>query len=194
LGGEIVFDLSRKNQGFTLIELAVVVAIVGIITSLAAPNMANFIRTSRVQSNYETLFSMINYARTEAVARGATVMVCHTDDPTAASPSCAADNVNKWNDGLIIYAAGGNLAANATYSSGSHTLLKQIAMNDYVTITPNVAAKQIIGFSSLGSAVGAVTPQFSVCHDSDEASGLIISLNAVGRMITDKPTNCDTPA
>ena len=60
-------------SGFTAIELMVVVAIVAILTALAAPSFATMVESWRVRLATEHLQSTLYYARSEAIKRGGRV-------------------------------------------------------------------------------------------------------------------------
>lgn len=94
----------RANQGFTLIELMVAVAILVIIATIAAPSFGRFIEGNRLVSGTNLLISSMNFARTEAIKRGTTVTFStdggldggwcvHTGD---ASGSCAANQIRSF--------------------------------------------------------------------------------------------------
>ncbi|KZN68942.1 GspH/FimT family pseudopilin [Pseudoalteromonas luteoviolacea] len=62
-----------KEQGVTLIELLICVALVAVLASLAMPSVITYIKQDRVDSNVHQLNSVYQYARSEAVKREQTV-------------------------------------------------------------------------------------------------------------------------
>jgi type IV fimbrial biogenesis protein FimT len=66
---------ARTQSGFTVVEIMVVVAIVGIIAAIAAPNMAEMIRRQRVKTAAFDIFAGLTMARSEAIKRNASVTV-----------------------------------------------------------------------------------------------------------------------
>lgn len=63
------------QNGFTAIELMVVVSIVAILAALATPSFTPLIERWRVRSAAEDLTSTIYYARSEAIKRGGGITV-----------------------------------------------------------------------------------------------------------------------
>lgn len=64
-----------RSKGFTLIELMVVVALLAITAAIAVPNLTNLIRNNQIQAKADELSSLLQYARSEAVAKRKTVTV-----------------------------------------------------------------------------------------------------------------------
>jgi len=62
-----------RHQGFTLIELMIVVILIAIGAALAAPSFSNIIRESRLTTQANNLLAAIQLARSEAVRRGVQV-------------------------------------------------------------------------------------------------------------------------
>lgn len=67
-------------RGFTLIEVMVVIAILGVLASMAAPSFRSIIERWQVKSTTESLVSSIYLARTEAMKRGGGVQLARGCD------------------------------------------------------------------------------------------------------------------
>lgn len=82
----------RRNTGqraFTLIEVLIVIAIVAILASLAAPSFSDLIKSQKVKSTASDLNAALALARSEAVKRNRDVTM---------SPATAGN----WQDGWQI--------------------------------------------------------------------------------------------
>ncbi len=65
----------QRIRGFTLIELMIAIALLGIIASLAAPSMANFAIRQRVSSQANEMMLSLAFARAEAIKRNAEIRI-----------------------------------------------------------------------------------------------------------------------
>jgi type IV fimbrial biogenesis protein FimT len=65
----------RQAQGFTLIELMVVVAVLTVLLTLAAPGMQAFIANQRARTAAYDLLADLTLARSEAIKRNAEVVL-----------------------------------------------------------------------------------------------------------------------
>ena len=67
------------SKGFTLIEMLVVVAIIGIVAAAAAPSFSKFIQKERHSQTINQLQGLYKYARSEAVKREQIITVVVAD-------------------------------------------------------------------------------------------------------------------
>ena len=65
----------KATAGFTVIELLIVVIILAVLTSLAAPSFNNLVRSEAIKSASFDVFSSLVLARNEAITRNSTVTV-----------------------------------------------------------------------------------------------------------------------
>lgn len=72
--------LDRRDSGFTLIELMIVVALLGIFAAIAVPGFTQFINNNRTQSANNEVMALLQYARSTAVAQRTTISVCPDDN------------------------------------------------------------------------------------------------------------------
>lgn len=80
--------MNKRNRGFTLLELMVVVVIAGILLGVAVPAMGNFIRGARMTAAANDLLGAMYLARSEAIKRRLQVVVCTSSNPLVATAGC----------------------------------------------------------------------------------------------------------
>lgn len=125
---------TRANQGFTLIELVITIALIGIIAGFVIPQFGNMIDRNRVVSTTNSVVGLLNFARSEAVRRNVRVSVMVEDDSawailgdsdTAFDPSSASDindllirRVEEWATNTSVAATDGSDVAIGFRSNG----------------------------------------------------------------------------
>lgn len=65
----------RRDQGFSLVELLLVVVITGVLAGIAVPAYREFVASSRVKNASFDLAALLTFARSEAIKRNNTVAV-----------------------------------------------------------------------------------------------------------------------
>lgn len=93
-----------RPAGFTLLEMLVTISIGSILLAQATPQFTRFGLAAARAKGATELYSALNQARSEAVARNAPVTLCRRDWYASASfPQCATGD-GTWTQGWIVYA------------------------------------------------------------------------------------------
>lgn len=79
-----MLDMLSKSRGFTLVELMVTVAIMGILLAMAIPTYSTWMQNTRVRNTAEGIVEGLNKAKNEAVRRNALVRFTLVDNLTSA--------------------------------------------------------------------------------------------------------------
>lgn len=69
----MLINISKPQSGFTIIELAVIVAVLGILVTIAVPSFRAILINSQVRNAAESIANGLQKARGEAVARNRNV-------------------------------------------------------------------------------------------------------------------------
>ena len=186
---------SKKQEGFTLLELMVTLGIAAILLGLAAASFSEAIKNNRMSTKVNELIGGINYARQIAIARGTTTMICHTNNASSATPTCGGGANSSWATGYLVYSANPRRIVNTreTYNATNAELLKQVSLQGSGTYTvTQTTPVNIIGFSNNGllfqTTTTPVINDVSICDDRTGDNGRTISISIAGRINTDGKT------
>ncbi|MEN4955235.1 MULTISPECIES: GspH/FimT family pseudopilin [Stenotrophomonas] len=113
----------RRQNGFTLIELMVTVAVVAILAAIAFPSFQGTIRSSRVSSTNNEILGLLSLARSEAIRSNRGGGVCGSSD----GASCDG----AWSSGMLAFA---DASGDGVMSSGE-TVLRFVSGNPKLKIT-----------------------------------------------------------
>ena len=75
VSGQVCGQVRDRVRGFTIMELMVVMAIVGVLASFAVPAMRDMVLSARLRTAVSDLYSTLVFARAEAIKRNANIVI-----------------------------------------------------------------------------------------------------------------------
>ncbi len=170
-----------QQQGLTLVELIVTLAISSILLAIAIPGYANFMNFNRLVAVTNDLASSLQLARSEAIRRSSRVTVCKSSNPMDTSPDC--DSNANWQQGWLVFVDGGTRGV----VDVGDPILRVHGGVDKVGITASnfsAYASYLPSGSSQGPS-GLGNGSWSICLAGSRRS---IIVNTIGRMRIAKST------
>lgn len=163
----------KNNSGFTLIEMMVTVAIVGIFASIALPSFSRLIESNRINTATNELISNLLLARSEALKRRNTVTVCTSSDQQSCIDS--ADFSQGW---IVFQDCDGDNTTGETVGTCVEDVVKVSDGFDSLYMTNQNVNKVSFGFS--GRLAGN-TSTFHIGKDEDNKKKNVV-LSRIGRV------------
>ena len=175
LSSTIIKKNSSKNNGFTMIELIIGIAILGIITAVAMPSLNQFLVNMRIDNEISQIHRLVLSARNSAISMERNVTLC----PLDGSNTCA----NVWRGELSVFIDLDNDKIYEPANPGdpaTEVLIKvkpAIQNNDTLT---NAGFSRII-FTPTGQLTTASNITFIYCPQGFNDLGRAVILSASGR-------------
>jgi len=170
--------------GYTLMELLVTLAIVGIVAVMATPNMITMMERNQKSSALNNVLGMLSIGRSEAVTRQLTVSACASTDQ-------ATCDTNNWEAGWLLFvddgSGTGGVADDGNLNGTEEILRIGGAASGDVTIRllADIADQGAISFDDEGLAVDPGTIVVCIDGDVDSASAAILNVSGQPRLAVD---------
>jgi type IV fimbrial biogenesis protein FimT len=159
-----------KSAAFTLVELMVALALVGILLAAAAPNTRAFLAAAELRERSEALMRALSVARSEAIKRGTRVDVCPSTDREHCAPSAT------WETGWLTFV---NESKSAQPPQASAILSRESPGRAGIAISGNRPIADYISFTSIGHARrhdGALQMgTFTVCRSGQDTQKVVLA-------------------
>jgi len=166
----------KRLAGFTLIEMMVVIAILGVLLAIGIPSFQQLIVSNRIASNANEIIADLMMARSEALKRGGDVIVtvCATTDGNSCS------GANDWSRGRLVFVDSTTVGVIGSVDAGEVVLRKAGASDGGVIVAAGgFSTVGFVTYRSSGSVTSLVPGAFTVCKSG--YLGRVVSVSIIGR-------------
>lgn len=168
----------RRERGFTLIEILMVVAVLGVLITAGMPGFNAWITKARVSGAANEFLGDLSYARSEAATRQVEVAICVSTDLA----TCTTGNT--WDKGRIIFV---DTNADGAVSTGETVLRVSQPMSGTSVTTTGFGSSVILRFRPFGGLRPPTAGTFKLCPSSG-TEGRLLSVATTGRPVIAKTT------
>ena len=166
-----------KRAGFTLVEMMIALVVLGVLATMAAPSMQTFIKEQRISGQANDLIGDLSIARSEAIRRAATVIVCKSTNPNNANPTCNTVGTN-WATGRVIFVDSDNDGA---IDSGEVLRRSESLDGTGNTLISTGAASDSVSFTGSGLTTLGAGTEWKLCDSRGATYGRAIAISGTGR-------------
>ncbi len=186
----------KMNNGFTLTELMVTLAIIAIVATVSGPSFSDMIKNNRLTTQANEFISDLNVTRSEAVKRGTSVIMCRSTD----SATCDTDGTRakQWEHGWLVYAdMNGNGSLDSTEIlrvhnklTGNNSLRSNGLIQHQITYQPTGRVSQAGSLALCDDRNGDGDKLDA--EDFNAGRGIVIATTGRARVVKDPGTNTTT--
>ncbi len=161
------YSTLRQVAGFTLVEALAVLAVLAVLVGIGTPMMSSFIQSGQVRTTALDLVADLQFARSEAIKRNATVSVLPVTG-------------NTWSAGWRVYAGADDTAP---------VLRERLRTAGQTTVTGATT-----GFTFAGNGrIPGVIPNVQICPaQSGATTGRVVEVQLSGLARSQTVTGCSS--
>ena len=174
----------KPNNGFTLLEMMMTLAIVGILLTVGVPSFKTLITNNRITSQTNDFITDLSIARSEAVKRNVWMTVCTSNTKTGCT-------VSGWNQGWIVFTDVGKdgavstgdtiLRVNTGFTGNTTLAISGFNNANYIQFLPNGTVTGVTQGDPTHPA------KFTLCYSGYTGKDIIFT--TTGRMSSSATTS-----
>ena len=177
-----------KSKGFTLLELFIIVAILGITMAFAAPGLGTMIANNRISGNANDFVAALQLAKAEAASRVNPVSICKKN---TTSNGCVT--AGDWQQGWIVFS---DLNGDAAVDAGEVILLNHEALDARITFGGTAGVTDSITYRPSGTTTVNNTEILIICDDrgfdANISRGILVTITGRGSVMKASDTDQTT--
>ena len=166
---------SHSSQGFSLIELLLVVAVLGVLLAVTGPVFARMVSSSKLTTASNAFLYSIYLARSEAIKRKGRVSLCKSENGLSCSVT------GGWEQGWIVF---DDNDSNGQRDPDEAILERVQPLSSNLRLTGNLPVSKYVSYVASGGTKliggGFQAGTVTVCSGSSAEARQII-VNATGR-------------
>lgn len=157
--------LQKQQAGFTLVELMVTMAVVGILAGVAIPATRAFVQDERQYTQAQRLWLSLNLARSESRKQDVSITVCPSTDGLSCSNSATG-----WSKGFIVL------------SSAPGTVKPAMTVPALPTGTTLSEAAPLTAVTFYSNGMVAAAAAFTLCDSRGASRARSVEVTLAGRV------------
>jgi type IV fimbrial biogenesis protein FimT len=160
-------------HGFTAVELLVVISIVAILATLAAPSFDATIKRWRVRDAREAMTAALYLARSEAIKRGGNVILVQTP----ADANCTPTPSSSWGCGWSVY-----FDANDNGSMDAGEQIQSYPAPKGLTVETGGAAQRLFDRWGIADGGGSLAAAIYPVNEGSSPAASTLCMSSSGRI------------
>ncbi len=157
-----------QPRGFSLYELLMTLALVGVLLGLALPSFSGIVARSRIHAEINALFHAIHVARKESIMRHKVVSICPSHDGLSCTPG------RDWSAGWLMFENADR--DEPPRRDAGEALLQAHTVGQNVRVTANR-----LGFTLRATRKRATNGTFVVCDIAGRVAPRALVVSYTGR-------------
>ena len=167
----------RPAAGYTLLDILIAITTVSLLMGFAGPAMTSLVKNDRLAAQINTLVGHLAHARSTAVTRHQSIILCASDDQA----SCSS---NDWADGWVVFVDANN---DSDLTIADEILSEYQGLPNNISLSGSMGSKVI--YDRRGFAINTFG-SFALCDDRGAEHMKSVSIQRTGRVHRGGAASC----